>query len=463
MSELPEAARQRLVRNLPPGLVIATSRSLDDGYRERPLSRIEPLQIATDRLQSFFLDYLRQQGQGEVLKDDDLVPAQNQLRRIVGDKPITALLAQMFIDDVIAKRRQGLLAGSVPELMLSYVVRVDTPSDPGMRRRAGLTIDGALVQKALKVLALASHRQEAEGRPLFQPLEFPLLAGGAGPGGSRWDGAGAGGAAPGAAGLPDRAAPAAQPRRRPELAALSAGPAGRLPGGAAAAGAGWRPIRPGMERCGRGSWRIWKRRSVEERERMRGFLLALRDCCSEQAARAGPWRCRPMFPIGWADWAFSIRRRSATGWRCSGPASGCGSWGCRWRANGAMRSPSWRRWRRQVPSPASSGRCERWRANGWRWRCGMAELPIEERSEAAVVLGLMGSLEAVLALERAASDPAQHSELRRAALEALGLAAKALQGEEGARQRSRIEAFLEERLRADALDLLVAGGESWGA
>lgn len=52
VSELPEAARQRLVRNLLPRLVIATSRSRDDGYRELPLSRIEPLQIATDRLQS---------------------------------------------------------------------------------------------------------------------------------------------------------------------------------------------------------------------------------------------------------------------------------------------------------------------------------------------------------------------------------------------------------------------------
>ena len=91
----------------------------------------------------------------------------------MGDKPITALLAQMFIDDVIAKRRQGVLAGSVPELMLSYVERVDTPSDPGMRQRAGMVIDGPMVQKALKVLALASHRQGAGGRPLFQPMEFP--------------------------------------------------------------------------------------------------------------------------------------------------------------------------------------------------------------------------------------------------------------------------------------------------
>ncbi|MDM7937817.1 MAG: DUF4062 domain-containing protein [Cyanobium sp. CZS 48M] len=86
---------------------------------------------------------------------------------------VEALLAQMFIDDVIAKRRQGLLAGSVPELMLSYVVRVDTPSDPGMRQRAGLRIDGPMVQRALRVLALASHRQGQNGRPLFQPVEFP--------------------------------------------------------------------------------------------------------------------------------------------------------------------------------------------------------------------------------------------------------------------------------------------------
>ena len=85
VSELPVEARQRLVENLPPGLVIATSRSLDDGYRERPLSRhraaADPPPTACSR---FFLDYLRrrQQGQGadQLLKDDDLVPAQNQLR-----------------------------------------------------------------------------------------------------------------------------------------------------------------------------------------------------------------------------------------------------------------------------------------------------------------------------------------------------------------------------------------------
>ncbi|MFM9100724.1 MAG: hypothetical protein ACKOPS_05035, partial [Cyanobium sp.] len=172
LSELTPAARKQLLAALPPGLVVVTSRSDDDGFKERPLSRIEPQRIAVERLQAFFLDYLRRKGQGEALSDDDLMPAQAQLKRIVGDKPITVLLAQMFIDDVITNREEGLLAGSVPELMLSYVRRLDTPADASLRRRAGLEINEALVQKALRVVALASHRQGPKEQPLFQPLEF---------------------------------------------------------------------------------------------------------------------------------------------------------------------------------------------------------------------------------------------------------------------------------------------------
>ena len=108
LSELTPAAREQLLAALPPGLVVVTSRSDDDGFQERPLSRIVPQRIAVERLQAFFLDYLRRKGQGEALSDDDLMPAQTQLKRIVGDKPITVLLAQMFIDDVIANREEEI-------------------------------------------------------------------------------------------------------------------------------------------------------------------------------------------------------------------------------------------------------------------------------------------------------------------------------------------------------------------
>jgi formylglycine-generating enzyme required for sulfatase activity len=84
------------------------------------------------------------------------------------------------------------------------------------------------------------------------------------------------------------------------------------------------------------------------------------------------------------------------------------------------------------------------------------DLPGEERQDAAVVLGLIGSETGIKALVGLASDGAQPPELRRAALEALGLTAR-----DQAEHRRRIEAFLEEQLRADALDLLVEGEEGW--
>jgi formylglycine-generating enzyme required for sulfatase activity len=84
------------------------------------------------------------------------------------------------------------------------------------------------------------------------------------------------------------------------------------------------------------------------------------------------------------------------------------------------------------------------------------DLPGEERQEAAVVLGLIGTEMGIEALEGLASDGAQPPELRRAALEALGLTAR-----DQAAHRPRIEEFLEGQLRADTLDLLVTGEEGW--
>ena len=56
--------------------------------------------------------------------------------------------------------------------MLFRSRRLDTPDKPEQRQRAGLVISPELVQRALRVVALRSHRQGVEGKPLFQPLEF---------------------------------------------------------------------------------------------------------------------------------------------------------------------------------------------------------------------------------------------------------------------------------------------------
>ena len=466
VSELPEEARQRLLRRLPSGLVIAASRSVDDGYRERPLSRIEPLQIATDRLQSFFLDYLRQKGQGEVLKDDDLVPAQNQLRRIVGDKPITALLAQMFIDDVFAKRRQGLLAGSVPELMLSYVKRVDTPSNPEMRQRAGLVIDGPMVQRALKVLALASHRREnPERRPCFQPLVFPT-----------W--------------LAERALAAAdgmdlqqdENQRQAQAQALL----GYLvdlrllhhPGAddnelrfpldlLADYLAALQQLEQleQLEADSAGDRSVWqgfleelKQRTEEERELMRGFLLALRDCCLERSkgrVLAMPANAPDLLgELGFLEpekerYGLALQRARKWMWELGVPVASERRDAIAKLAAMAAASPESAE-RRAVSTVATQ-------------RLALAlrdgELPIDERSDAATVLGLIGGESAVAALEQVMGEETHPVTLRRAGAEALGLIAAGMETQ--LEERKRITVALERQLRSKALEVVVKDESDW--
>ncbi len=460
LSELTPSAREQLLAALPAGLVMVTSRSDDDGFRERPLSRIVPQRIAVERLQAFFLDYLRRKGQGEALSDDDLMPAQAQLKRIVGDKPITVLLAQMFIDDVIANREQGLLAGSVPELMLSYVRRLDTPADPNLRRRAGLVISEALVQRALRVVALASHRQGPGGQPLFQPLEFS-----------------------------DALARSALLAEEPVGLGLSREKAEALLGylielrlllqPGAAVGRLRFPLDPladhlaaaeQFERLeeqalseGSGVWEAFlaalEPRPAAERELMRGFLLALRDGAMEaqgKSALAMPAEVPDrLAELGFLDpegerYRLALQRARKWMWELGVPvASERRDAIGKLAAMAAASEDSERRAARDV----ASRRLARVLAEV------QSELQAErrvEQQEAAVVLGLIGKETAIEALERLASDGAQPPELRRAALEALGLTAR-----DQAEHRLRIEAFLERQLRADALDLLVEGEEGW--
>jgi formylglycine-generating enzyme required for sulfatase activity len=457
VSELAPAARQRLLAGLPPGLVIATSRSADDGWKGRALSQIVPRPIALDRLQSFFVEYLKGRGQGDVLRDDELVPAQNQLRRIVGDKPITALLAQMFIDDVIANRQRGLLAGSVPQLMLSYVRRLDTPVDPSQRERAGLTIDGERVQRALKCLALASHRQlGGDGEPAYQPREFSRALAKETLQQPEPEGLGLNGAAAeavlgylGERRLLVHPGEDSSELRFPldpladYLAALAQLEVLETTSWSTGQKAAWEAFLAGLEQ---------RLEQAADLSRSRGFFLALRDAALERRGRGVPeevpdrlaalgglnperererlaeqrarkWMWELLVPIA-SERRDAISKLAAMAAAAAEPED-----------------------RRSVAVVASD-RLSQVLANG--------DLPGEERQEAAVVLGLIGTEIGIEALERLSSDGSQPPELRRAALEALGLTAR-----DQAQQRPRIEAFLEEQLRTDALDLLVESEEGW--
>ncbi|MFN9487258.1 MAG: SUMF1/EgtB/PvdO family nonheme iron enzyme, partial [Cyanobacteriota bacterium] len=465
LSELTPAAREQLLAALPPGLVVVTSRSDDDGFRERPLSRIVPQRIAVERLQAFFLDYLRRKGQGEALSDDDLMPAQAQLKRIVGDKPITVLLAQMFIDDVIANREEGLLAGSVPELMLSYVRRLDTPADPALRRRAGLEITWALVQRALRVVALASHRQKQNGEPLFQPLEFSATL---------------------ARGALMAAEPAGLGQGQPQAEAVLAylGELRLLLQSGAKAGQLRFPLDPLADHLAAAEQFeqleeqameegpvVWERfvaalepRPEAERERMRGFLLALRDGALEAQGRRALAMPQEMpdrlAKLGFLDpegerYRLALQRARKWMWELGVPvASERRDAIGKLAAMAAAPEESERRAARDV----ASRRLARVLAEV------VPEQQVEQRleqQEAAVVFGLIGSEAGIEALEGVARDGEQPVELRRVALEAAGLVARDLPLGEGAKLRAHIETFLEEQLRADSLDLMVEGDEGW--
>ncbi len=163
-SELSDESRSLLNPtrdNFPVGWVIVTSRR-EENFQGLPMTVVTPQRLESNRLQAFFHDYLRekkrQEAEQEEFWDDDMLQrAQERLRRItegiVDEKrEITVLLAKLYIDTVIAERREGggLLPDSVPQLMRTYVDQINRTIEEGNR------LDGALVRRSLQWLAMES-------------------------------------------------------------------------------------------------------------------------------------------------------------------------------------------------------------------------------------------------------------------------------------------------------------------
>jgi hypothetical protein len=86
-------------------------------------------------------------------------------------------------------------------------------------------------------------------------------------------------------------------------------------------------------------------------------------------------------------------------------------------------------------------------------------LPLEERSEAVAVLGLIGAEVAVAALEQVMGAEEQPVALRRVAAEALGLSAAGAGTK--VEQRQKITAALERQLRHQRLEVVVKEESDW--
>ena len=184
VSELTDNQRQWLSQALLPHLVLLTSRQRESSlFSAWSITEIRPQRLEGQALFDFFEAYLDAKGQqssgassAAVLSPEDQVHTRGLLERMVGNKPITVLLAWMVINKAIehiAEGRIDLLPSSVPELMLDYVERSGkTIAAENQRLVDGTPLQSVWIQASLKALALAAHRQDNAYRP--QNFAFSL-------------------------------------------------------------------------------------------------------------------------------------------------------------------------------------------------------------------------------------------------------------------------------------------------
>ena len=170
-SELSGETRKNFVKKLPMGLVIITSRMQEkDQFRQQTVTRLEPMSIDEDDLQTFFNDYLSDRtigAEATKITDFEKDAARQQFRKMMGIKNITPLLAKMYIEDWLATRAAGAsLPSDVHSLMLRYLQRLNE-AIPVQER---MPTDS--VQSAVRCLALASLEQSPEGHHSYTAIEF---------------------------------------------------------------------------------------------------------------------------------------------------------------------------------------------------------------------------------------------------------------------------------------------------
>jgi len=171
LSEMSETTRKQVtpeLQDFPAKALIVTSR-LDE-----PLTSVKtvlkPLQIEANRLWEFIAEYLKAVNKRNLFGDDEYSDACDRLRRIAGERPITVLLARLYIDHLIQEREGagGILPDSVPKLMLSYLNRLNQNVDTARKQ------DDLQVQRAAQMIAWTSLKKTY--RPTWMRKEDAIAA-----------------------------------------------------------------------------------------------------------------------------------------------------------------------------------------------------------------------------------------------------------------------------------------------
>lgn len=148
MSEATSAKIQPGAPNFPANALIVTSR-LDEDLGGVVKSLIQPLRIAGNRLSSFMEAYLVKRGKRDLLDDQAFFDGCSRLSAMVGNRRITVLLAKLYAEQMVATAEDidgAAQPQSIPDLMLQYLNRLN-------RSIAENRLDDRVVHADAKVVA----------------------------------------------------------------------------------------------------------------------------------------------------------------------------------------------------------------------------------------------------------------------------------------------------------------------
>ncbi|MDZ7969725.1 MAG: HEAT repeat domain-containing protein [Nostoc sp. DedSLP03] len=129
LSEMNEATRKAIRPDFPDFYVnalVVTSRS-EEKLGGVTKTTLKPLLIEGNRLSSFMEAYLTQANRRDLFTDPEFFQACSHLSQMVGGRKVTALLAKLYADQLIAVKVEGIQqsplirSGNIPELMLWYL------------------------------------------------------------------------------------------------------------------------------------------------------------------------------------------------------------------------------------------------------------------------------------------------------------------------------------------------------
>ncbi|NET38598.1 MAG: SUMF1/EgtB/PvdO family nonheme iron enzyme [Cyanothece sp. SIO1E1] len=156
-SEMGERTRAQVrpeLADFPAKVLILTSR-IDETLGGIPKTVLKPLQIEANRLWPFMSAYLEAKGKQGLFEDDEYASGCDRLRRMAGERSVTVLLARLYIDHMIQEQEGagGILPDSVPKLMLSYLNQLNRAIEPGNKQ------NDLSVQQDAKVIAWECLKQ----------------------------------------------------------------------------------------------------------------------------------------------------------------------------------------------------------------------------------------------------------------------------------------------------------------